>query len=213
MFAFLTRLLPPWELSFIDYHNDELTRRMIFIHGTIVPYWKDAVGLGSFICHTKSQKNGWKSRPSCRWGTLHRQEKVVEHDRCKKWFDQWSKSKKTDGNGDWVVDDEPLIDKRKSLSTLAVKGVLNNGEHTLIPVTVKMIHSAVRDCKRFVLHDALTNRRAQSLPVVMVIRPTQSIGSNNSSTYTLYMSPLMARVLGLAHRPWSGPRQLTAGDY
>jgi hypothetical protein len=57
------------------------------------------------------------------------------------------------------------------------------------------------------------NRHAQLLPVVMVIRPTQSVGSNNSSTYTLYMSPLMARVLGLAHRPWLGPRQLTAGDY
>ncbi len=62
-------------------------------------------------------------------------------------------------------------------------------------------------------HDALTNPRAQSLPVVMVIRPTQSVGGNNSGTYTLYMSPLMARVLGLAHRPWSGPRQLTMGDY
>jgi replication factor A2 len=35
----------------------------------------------------------------------------------------------------------------------AVKGYLHNGEHTLIPVTVKMIHSAVRDCKRFVLKD------------------------------------------------------------
>ncbi len=29
---------------------------MIFIHGTIVPYWKDAVGLGSFVCYTKSEK-------------------------------------------------------------------------------------------------------------------------------------------------------------
>jgi hypothetical protein len=35
----------------------------------------------------------------------------------------------------------------------AVKGYLHNGEHTLIPVTVKMIHSAVRDCKQFVLKD------------------------------------------------------------
>ncbi len=33
------------------------------------------------------------------------------------------------------------------------KGVLNNGEHTLIPVTVKMIHSAIWECKRFVLKD------------------------------------------------------------
>ncbi len=36
---------------------------------------------------------------------------------------------------------------------MAVKGYLHNGEHTLIPVTVKMIHSAVRDCERFVLKD------------------------------------------------------------
>ena len=34
-----------------------------------------------------------------------------------------------------------------------VKGNLNNGEHTLIPVMVKMIHSAVRDCKWVVLKD------------------------------------------------------------
>jgi hypothetical protein len=35
----------------------------------------------------------------------------------------------------------------------AVKGNLHNGEHMLIPVTVKMIHSAVRDCKWFILKD------------------------------------------------------------
>jgi hypothetical protein len=58
-----------------------------------------------------------------------------------------------DGNGDRVVNDEPFVDKRKPSSTSAVKSVLNNGEHTLIPVTVKMIYSAVRDCKRFVLKD------------------------------------------------------------
>jgi hypothetical protein len=33
------------------------------------------------------------------------------------------------------------------------KGYLNNGEHTLIPVTVKMIHSAIWECVRFVLKD------------------------------------------------------------
>jgi hypothetical protein len=53
------------------------------------------------------------------------------------------KSKKNDGNGDQVVNDEPFIDKRKPLSTMVVKGVSNKGEHTLIPVTAKMIHSAV----------------------------------------------------------------------
>ncbi len=40
------------------------------------------------------------------------------------------------------------------MSTMVVKGVLNNGEHhTLIPVTAKMIHSAVWDSERFVLKD------------------------------------------------------------
>ncbi len=34
-----------------------------------------------------------------------------------------------------------------------VKGVSNNGEHTLIPVTAKLIHSAVWDSERFVLKD------------------------------------------------------------
>ena len=61
--------------------------------------------------------------------------------------------KKMDGNGDRVVDDKPFIDERKPSSTSAVKGVLNNGEHTLIPVTAKMIHSAVWDSERFVLKD------------------------------------------------------------
>jgi hypothetical protein len=36
---------------------------------------------------------------------------------------------------------------------MAVKGVLNNGENTLIPVTAKMIHSAVWDSVRFVLKE------------------------------------------------------------
>jgi hypothetical protein len=61
--------------------------------------------------------------------------------------------KKTDGNSDRVIDEEPFIDKRKPSSMTAGKGNLNNGEHTLIPVTVKMIHSTVRDCKRFILKD------------------------------------------------------------
>jgi hypothetical protein len=64
-----------------------------------------------------------------------------------------SSLKKMGGNVNQVVNDEPFIDERKPSSTTVVKGNLNNGEHTLIPVMVKMIHSAVRDCKRFVLKD------------------------------------------------------------
>ncbi len=61
--------------------------------------------------------------------------------------------KKIDGNGNRFVNDEPFIDKRKPSSTTAEKGVLNNGEHTLFPVTAKMIHSAIWDSEKFVLKD------------------------------------------------------------
>jgi hypothetical protein len=61
--------------------------------------------------------------------------------------------KKNDGDGNRFVNDEPFINERKPLSTLVAKGVLNNGEHTLIPVADKMIHSAVWDSERFVLKD------------------------------------------------------------
>jgi hypothetical protein len=61
--------------------------------------------------------------------------------------------KKMDGNGDRVINDKHFIDERKPSSTLAVKSVLNNGEHTLIPVTMNMIYSAVWNGERFVLKD------------------------------------------------------------
>jgi hypothetical protein len=64
-----------------------------------------------------------------------------------------AKSKKNDGDGDQFVNNKPFIDKRKPSSTTVAKGVLNNGEHTLIPVTAKTIHSAVWDSERFVLKD------------------------------------------------------------
>jgi hypothetical protein len=63
-------------------------------------------------------------------------------------------SKKSDGNGNQFVDDEPFINKRKPPSTTVVKGVLNNGEHTLISVMAKIIHSALWDSERFVLKDS-----------------------------------------------------------
>jgi hypothetical protein len=59
--------------------------------------------------------------------------------------------KKNDGNGDRFIDDEPFINERRPSSTTVAKGVSKNGEHTLIPVTAKMIHSAVWDSERFVL--------------------------------------------------------------
>jgi hypothetical protein len=61
--------------------------------------------------------------------------------------------KKNDGDGDQFVNDKPFIDERKPSSTMVAKGVLNNGEHMLIPVTAKMIHSAIWECERFVLNN------------------------------------------------------------
>ncbi len=61
--------------------------------------------------------------------------------------------KKMHGKVNQVVNDELFVDKRKPSSMTAVKGYLHNGEHTLIPVTVTMIHSAIRDCERFVLKE------------------------------------------------------------
>ncbi len=40
---------------------------------------------------------------------------------------------------------------------MAVKGYLHNGEHTLIPVTVKMIHSTVRPLHMVKLVSAVRN--------------------------------------------------------
>jgi hypothetical protein len=54
-------------------------------------------------------------------------------------------SQKNDGDGNRFINDKPFINKRKPSSTTAAKGVLNNGEHMLIPVMAKMIHSAVWD--------------------------------------------------------------------
>ncbi len=61
--------------------------------------------------------------------------------------------KKNYGDGDQFVDGKPFIDKRKPSSTTVAKGNFNNGEHTLIPVTSKMIHSVVWDLERFVLKE------------------------------------------------------------
>ncbi len=61
--------------------------------------------------------------------------------------------KKTVGYANQVVNDKLFVDKRKPSSMTAVKVNLHNDEHTLIPVTVKMIHSALRDWERFVLKD------------------------------------------------------------
>jgi hypothetical protein len=57
-----------------------------------------------------------------------------------------------------------------------VKGYLNNGEHTLIPVMAKMIHSAVWECKRLNLKDG------QLLHMVKFVGAVR-----NFSVYTKYL--------------------------
>jgi hypothetical protein len=78
-----------------------------------------------------------------------------------------TKSKENDGNGNRFVKDKPLINERKPSSTTVVKGVLNNGEHTLIPVMAKMIHSVVWDSKRVILKDS---RPLHMVKLVGVVR-------------------------------------------
>jgi hypothetical protein len=79
---------------------------------------------------------------------------------------------KNDGDDNRLVDDEPFIDKRKPSSMTVANGVLNNGEHTLIPVTAKMIHSAVWDSERFVLKDG------QPLHIVKLVGAVRSFCVN-----------------------------------
>jgi hypothetical protein len=62
-------------------------------------------------------------------------------------------SKKNNKSGDGFFNEESFIDKRKPLSTTVEKSNINNGEHTLIPVMAKMIHSAVSRDKMLVLKD------------------------------------------------------------
>jgi hypothetical protein len=47
----------------------------------------------------------------------------------------------------------------------------------------------------------------------MVVPLMQSISGGDDCTYTLYMSPLTAGMLGLPCRPCSGPWKLKFGDY
>ncbi len=56
---------------------------------------------------------------------------------------------------------------------MVAKGVSNNGEHTLIPVTAKMIHSAIWDLERFVLKDS------QPLHMVKLVGAVRNFRGNN----------------------------------
>jgi hypothetical protein len=56
--------------------------------------------------------------------------------------------KRNNGDGNQFGNDKPFIDERKPMSTMIAsttiaRSYFNNGEHAVIPVTAKMIHSAV----------------------------------------------------------------------
>jgi replication factor A2 len=53
---------------------------------------------------------------------------------------------------------------------MVAKEVLNNGEHTLIPVTARMIYSAVWDSERFVLKDGWLLHMVKLVGAVWSIR-------------------------------------------
>jgi hypothetical protein len=55
----LTQLQLQSELCFIDF-DDELTKGTTSIQRTIVPYQKDAIGLCSIVCDTKTKKKVMK---------------------------------------------------------------------------------------------------------------------------------------------------------
>ncbi len=58
------------------------------------------------------------------------------------------------------------------------RGVLNNGEHTLIPVMARMIHSAVWNSKRFVLKDG------RPLHMVKLVGAIRNFRENNKYVRT-----------------------------
>ena len=60
-----------------------------------------------------------------------------------------------DAGGNRFINDEPFVHKRKpsSMALPNSKRQKNYGDHMLIPVTVKMIHSALSADNKFVLKD------------------------------------------------------------
>jgi hypothetical protein len=136
VFAFLTRLLLLWEQCFIDF---------LFLH-----FWHDFCCLESsesmsLITMSLPEEQPSYEEPLSPVGTT--QSGLAAS------FVTPSQ-KKNDGNWKQFVDDEPFIDERKPTSMMVAKDVSNNGEHTLVPITAKMIHSAVWDLERFVLKDS-----------------------------------------------------------
>ncbi len=135
------------------FHNNELAGRTILIQRTIVPYRKDAFGLGSFDCYTKSKKTDGNGNQAVNDKPFIDKRKPLSTTAVIGVLNNGLSPKKMDGICNQVVNDKLFIDEKKPTSTSAVKSVLNNGEHKLIPVTAKMIISAVWNGERFVLKD------------------------------------------------------------
>jgi hypothetical protein len=88
------------------------------------------------------------------------------------------------GNGNQFIDDKPFINKRNPSSTTDAKGVSNNGEHMLIPIMAKMIHSAVWDVERFVLKDSWPLHMVKLVGAIRNFR-----GDNNTYKLMWKMAP------------------------
>jgi hypothetical protein len=108
--------------------------------------------------------------------------------------------KKNDGDGDQFIDDKPFIDERKPSSMTVAKGNFNNGEHTLIPVTTKMIHSVVWGLERFVLKDSRPLHMVKLLGAVRNFR-----GDNKHVQINVEDGTRLVRVI-----LWKNKRECTA---
>jgi hypothetical protein len=51
----------------------------------------------------------------------------------------------------------------------AVRSNLHNGEHTLNPVMVKMIHSAIRDCERAVFDEVMITFNMIDVHIIVLL--------------------------------------------
>jgi len=69
---------------------------------------------------------------------------------------------------------------------------------------------------QYVIHDICCCGNCRKTYMRMgerTMAPMQNISGNNDGTYTSFMSPCTAGMLGLSCRPCSGPQQLKFGDY
>jgi hypothetical protein len=117
--------------------------------------------------------------------------------------------RKGNGGGDQFIHDKPFFDERKPSSTTVEKNYLNNGEHMLIPVTAKMIHSAVYKCKRFVLKDGRLLHMVKPAPKTplgtkLLRRPVSTMASSGFGPYNgPWHDDAPTKHIGIMPTPWT----------